>query len=99
MRAASRTRRCTAARKATAVASVWPSCVPAHDLAERDPRNRGAAVDECGVEGSTSTRLPRRRPACIDTSHGHPLGGGHWWNEGYWKMLGAIRGGMHPTGC
>lgn len=28
---------------------------------------------------------------CCDKSHGHPLGGGHWWTEGYWKMLEAIR--------
>jgi hypothetical protein len=27
----------------------------------------------------------------MDRSHGHPLGGGHWWNEGYWKMLENIR--------
>lgn len=28
---------------------------------------------------------------CLDRAHGHPLGGGHWWNEGYWRMLDAIR--------
>ncbi|MEK7684722.1 MAG: DUF6259 domain-containing protein [Verrucomicrobiota bacterium] len=28
---------------------------------------------------------------CMDKTHGHPLGGGHWWNEGYWQMLDAIR--------
>lgn len=28
---------------------------------------------------------------CFDKSHGHPLGGGHWWTEGYWKLLEAIR--------
>lgn len=28
---------------------------------------------------------------CFDPSHGHPLGGGHWWNEGYWQMLERIR--------
>ncbi len=28
---------------------------------------------------------------CFDASHGHPLGGGHWWNEGYWRMLERIR--------
>ncbi|MBI4664001.1 MAG: hypothetical protein HY735_34825 [Verrucomicrobia bacterium] len=31
---------------------------------------------------------------CMDAAHGHPLGGGHWWNEGYWKMLEAIRRAM-----
>ena len=24
---------------------------------------------------------------CMDPQHGHPLGGGSWWNEGYWRML------------
>ena len=28
---------------------------------------------------------------CMDTAHGHPLGGGHWWTEGYWRMLDSIR--------
>jgi hypothetical protein len=31
---------------------------------------------------------------CQDPAHGHPLGGGHWWNEGYWKMLDRIRAAM-----
>jgi hypothetical protein len=31
---------------------------------------------------------------CMDATHGHPLGGGHWWNEGYWKMLDSIRRAM-----
>ncbi|MCE5239471.1 DUF6259 domain-containing protein [bacterium] len=28
---------------------------------------------------------------CYDKSHGHPLAGGHWWVDGYWKMLGALQ--------
>lgn len=41
---------------------------------------------------------------CMDKTHGHPLGGGHWWNEGYWSMLKAIRremprGSMLTTEC
>jgi hypothetical protein len=31
---------------------------------------------------------------CMDAAHGHQLGGGHWWNEGYWRMLQAIRQAM-----
>jgi len=31
---------------------------------------------------------------CMDKSHGHPLGGGAWWNKGYWKMLDGIRNEM-----
>lgn len=33
---------------------------------------------------------------CMDTSHGHDTGGGHWWNEGYWAMLDQIRHDMPP---
>jgi len=29
---------------------------------------------------------------CFDTTHGHPLAGGHWWNtQGYWPMLGKLQ--------
>ncbi len=31
---------------------------------------------------------------CFDRSHGHPLGGGHWWADGYRTMLDAIRRDM-----
>lgn len=33
---------------------------------------------------------------CFDATHGHPLGGGSWWNEGYWRMLDRIRAEMPP---
>ncbi len=41
---------------------------------------------------------------CMDPTHGHPLGGGHWWTEGYWQMLDNIRsitpaGAMLTTEC
>ncbi len=28
---------------------------------------------------------------CCDPTHGHPLGGGHWWTEGYWHLLEKVR--------
>ncbi|MFC1607031.1 DUF6259 domain-containing protein [Candidatus Latescibacterota bacterium] len=29
---------------------------------------------------------------CFDPTHGHPLGGGHWWTkDGYWPMVGHIK--------
>lgn len=32
---------------------------------------------------------------CFDRSHGHPLGGGHWWTTlGYWPMLERLRAEM-----
>jgi hypothetical protein len=31
---------------------------------------------------------------CFDKTHGHPLGGGHWWADGYRQMLDRIRADM-----
>jgi hypothetical protein len=33
-------------------------------------------------------------PLCFDKSHGHPVGGGHWWNDGYRVMFERIRADM-----
>ena len=34
---------------------------------------------------------------CFDESHGHPLGGGHWWTaDGYWPMLRSLRKRLQP---
>jgi len=48
--------------------------------------------DEYGVSGVYIDQIAAAQPRlCFDASHGHELGGGHWWTEGYWKMLDAIR--------
>jgi hypothetical protein len=55
--------------------------------------------EECGVDGVYIDQIAAMSPRmCMDPRHGHPLGGGTWWNEGYWKMLGAIRDKM-PEGA
>jgi hypothetical protein len=47
---------------------------------------------ECGVKGVYIDQIAAAAPTlCFDKSHGHPLGGGHWWTEGYWTLLDAIR--------
>ena len=47
---------------------------------------------ECGTSAVYIDQVAAAPPRlCMDRTHGHPLGGGHWWNEGYWKMLEAIR--------
>ncbi|MBI2194264.1 MAG: hypothetical protein HYU36_19990 [Planctomycetes bacterium] len=54
--------------------------------------------EECGVDGVYIDQIGAAAPVlCFDASHGHPLGGGRWWNEGYWEMLRAIRKKM-PAG-
>ena len=35
---------------------------------------------------------------CFDRTHGHPLGGGHWWTEGYWALVESIRKAK-PADC
>jgi hypothetical protein len=48
--------------------------------------------NECGVSGVYIDQIAAAAPRlCFDASHGHDLGGGHWWTEGYWSMLSAIR--------
>ncbi len=49
-------------------------------------------MNECGVHGVYIDQVAAAAPVlCADRAHGHPVGGGHWWTESYWKMLDAIR--------
>ncbi len=49
-------------------------------------------TNECGVRGVYIDQVAAAQPTlCFDASHGHPLGGGHWWTESYWQMLESIR--------
>ncbi len=48
--------------------------------------------NDYAVSGVYIDQVAAARPQlCFDASHGHDLGGGHWWTEGYWTMLNAIR--------
>lgn len=50
---------------------------------------------ECGVHGVYIDQIAAAAPTlCFDPSHGHPLGGGHWWTESYWHLLNALRRSM-----
>lgn len=54
-------------------------------------------MNECGVKGVYIDQIAAAAPTlCFDRSHGHPLGGGHWWTEGYWRMLSELRKEMPP---
>jgi len=54
---------------------------------------------DCGVSGVYIDQIAAAAPRlCFDASHGHALGGGHWWTEGYWSMLAAIRAAK-PAEC
>ncbi len=49
-------------------------------------------VDEYGVDGIYFDTLYAQPYLCYDPSHGHPLGGGHWYTvDGVGKVLSEIR--------
>lgn len=61
---------------------------------------------EIGVDGVYIDQIGAAAPRlCMDKSHGHPLGGGHWWTEGgYWPLLTDLQaklpaGKMITTEC
>jgi hypothetical protein len=49
-------------------------------------------VNDYGVDGVYVDQVAAA-PAnlCFDPSHGHPLGGGHWWNDAYHDLLAEAR--------
>ncbi|NLC58472.1 MAG: hypothetical protein GX774_16685 [Armatimonadetes bacterium] len=49
-------------------------------------------VNECGVDGVYIDQIGAAAPVrCLNAAHGHPLGGGHWWADGYRKLLDRAR--------
>jgi len=70
-----------------------------HDagLAGKAARDGVAADERMRVQGVYIDQIAAAAPTlCFDKTHGHPLGGGHWWTEGYWKLLDAIRQTIPP---
>lgn len=55
-------------------------------------------TQEVGVDGVYLDQIGAAKPVlCYDPSHGHPLGGGHWWTTaGYWPMLEGMRAELPP---
>ncbi|HOD82046.1 MAG: hypothetical protein BWX88_00784 [Planctomycetes bacterium ADurb.Bin126] len=52
-------------------------------------------MNEHGVDGVYIDQVAAAAPVlCMDASHGHPLGGGCWWQQGYAKMLSELRAAM-----
>ncbi len=43
--------------------------------------SKGVYIDQVAAAGPVED---------MDTSHGHPLGGGHWWRDGYAEMFSRI---------
>ena len=52
-------------------------------------------LNTCGTQAVYIDQVAAAIPElCFDRTHGHPLGGGHWWSDGYTKMLTRIRADM-----
>jgi hypothetical protein len=52
----------------------------------------GKYVAPLGTSGIFLDQITAARPEqCYDKSHGHSLGGGHYWRDGYKKMIEGIR--------
>jgi len=53
-------------------------------------------ADEVGVNAVYIDQIAAASPVlCFDKSHGHPLGGGGWWVDGYRKMLKKVQKVAH----
>ncbi len=49
-------------------------------------------ADQCRVDGVYLDQIAAAAPKlCHDPGHGHDLGGGGWWVEGYRKLLRSVR--------
>ncbi len=49
-------------------------------------------MTEVNVDGVYMDQVAAARPRlCYDADHGHPLSGGGWWTEGYWRLLERIQ--------
>lgn len=54
---------------------------------------------EVGVNAVYIDQIAAAGPVlCFDKSHGHPLGGGGWWVDGYRKMLKKVQNVAHSAG-
>lgn len=82
--------------------NAGPAATPGRELAVMCPYTRlwqqkitgisKQLIDELNVTGIYLDQLggTRAKP-CFDPTHGHPLGGGNFWTEGYRKMADSVR--------
>jgi len=55
-------------------------------------------AEEVGVNAVYIDQIAAASPVlCFDKSHGHPLGGGGWWVDGYRKMLKKVQKVAHSN--
>ena len=71
-------------------ATLVPSC-PYSPIYQRKIQELCQALIDMGVNAIYVDQIGQIAPApCFDPTHGHPLGGGGWWQDGYRAMLKKI---------
>ncbi len=68
---------------------AWQNIIAdaAQQLTERIG-SKGVYIDQVAAAGPTE---------CMDATHNHPLGGGHWWRDGYAAMFAEVHAAL-PEG-
>ena len=60
----------------------------------------GRILDELGAKSLFIDQIGAARAyPCYDPAHGHPVGGGAWWREGYARMMEPIRRAYRERGA
>ena len=60
----------------------------------------GRILDELGATSLFVDQVGAARAfPCYDPSHGHPVGGGAWWREGYARMMEPVRRAYNERGA
>lgn len=78
-------------------AVMCPSC-PTWQAVVRDLGVR--VLDEMGVDMAYFDQVScSRANPCFNPSHGHPVGGGTWWVDGYRKMFAEIHADFEKRGA
>ena len=80
------------------IVRLAPMC-PVSQVWQRKVReNVLRLMNENGTKAIYVDQVAAHAPElCFDCSHGHPLGGGHWWNAGYRAMFNVIRNDLHNS--
>lgn len=79
------------------LAVMCPSCPKWHRVMRGFA---GRILDELGAKSLFMDQVGAAEGrACYDASHGHPVGGGAWWYDGYEKALAPIRAAYNGKGA
>jgi len=78
-------------------AVMCPAC-PTWQEVQRDLGRRCLDTFGCDMLYYDQVSCSRAKP-CFDPAHGHPLGGGTWWTDGYRTMFEAIHSDFEKRGA